>query len=225
MQIAQLIPEHNASLETMQPAYPMRVEEKDRRPYRLLRQQWMQHYQNQVGGPGALAAALDSTDTHITAMVKGRRNVGDDLADKLEETFNLLPGTIDLCDPAGLAAHPSGLVAFPVNQPARSQPNAVHTVMPSLAQALEVVATKLNLLTDDQREMVAQRLQTLARAPDSQRAREAVLATLEPSAQESDAQQQATIAPELQEQARKRHQEALLQANNSPDDGKKRHSA
>lgn len=96
---------------------------------------------------------------------------------------------------------------------------------PTLAQALEVVATKLNLLTDDQREMVAQRLQTLARAPDSQRAREAVLATLEPSAQESDAQQQATIAPELQEQARKRHQEALLQANNSPDDGKKRHSA
>ena len=97
--------------------------------------------------------------------------------------------------------------------------------IPTLAQALEVVAIKLNLLTDDQREMVAQRLQTLARAPDSQRAREAVLATLEPSAQESDAQQQATIAPELQEQARKRHQEALLQANNTPDDGKKRHSA
>lgn len=117
----------------------MRVEEKDRRPYRLLRQQWMQHYQNQVGGPGALAAALDSTDTHITAMVKGRRNVGDDLADKLEETFNLLPGTIDLCNPAGLVAHPSGLVAFPVNQPATSQPTAVHTVMPTLAQALEVV--------------------------------------------------------------------------------------
>lgn len=148
MQIAQLIPEHNASPETMQPAYPTRVEEKDRRPYRLLRQQWMQHYQNQVGGPGALAAALDSTDTHITAMVKGRRNVGDDLADKLEETFHLLPGTIDLCDPAGLVAHPSGLVAFPVNQPATSQPGAVHTVIPTLTQALEVVAGALYAADD-----------------------------------------------------------------------------
>lgn len=106
-----------------------------------------------------------------------------------------------------------------------SGPHADSSPSPTLAQALEVVATKLNFLTDDQREMVAQRLQTLARAPDSQRAREAVLATLEPSAQESDAQQKATIAPELQEQARKRHKEALLQANNSPDDGKKRHSA
>ena len=165
MQIAQLIPEHNASLETMQPAYPTRVEEKDRRPYRLLRQQWMQHYQNQVGGPGALAAALDSTDTHITAMVKGRRNVGDDLADKLEETFNLLPGTIDLCDPAGLVAHPSGLVAFPVNQPATSQPTAVHTVMPTLAQALEVVAGALSSVPVEKRQALLGVLATYASDP------------------------------------------------------------
>lgn len=127
MQVAQLIPEHNASLETMQPAYPMRVEQKDRRPYRILRQQWMQHYQNAVGGPGALAAALDSTDTHITAMVKGRRNVGDDLADKLELTFNLSPGTIDARDPSGLSASQK------VGE-APAQPSA-----PTLAQALEVV--------------------------------------------------------------------------------------
>lgn len=199
MQIAQLIPEHNASLETMQPAYPMRVEEKDRRPYRLLRQQWMQHYQNQVGGPGALAAALDSTDTHITAMVKGRRNVGDDLADKLEETFNLLPGTIDLCDPAGLVAHPSGLVAFPVNQPATSQPTAVHTVMPTLAQALGVVAGALNQLPDDRRELVAQHLQTLARAPDSRRARESLLSALETSPGSRGVPLELSIAGSVQE--------------------------
>ena len=148
MQIAQLIPEHNASFETMQPAYPMRVEEKDRRPYRLLRQQWMQHYQNQVGGPGALAAALDSTDTHITAMVKGRRNVGDDLADKLEETFNLLPGTIDLCDPEGMVVHPSGLMAFPINQPAVPVIGTTHAGSPTLAQALEVVAGALYAADD-----------------------------------------------------------------------------
>lgn len=225
MQIAQLIPEHNASFETMQPAYPMRVEEKDRRPYRLLRQQWMQHYQNQVGGPGALAAALDSTDTHITAMVKGRRNVGDDLADKLEETFSLLPGTIDICDPEGMVAHPTGLVAFPINQPAVPAIGTTQTGSTTLAQALEVVATQLNRLTDEQREVVAQRLQTLARAPDSLRAREAVLFTIAPSAQEVDVQRAATIPPDLQEQARQRHQEAMLQANQTPDDGKKRHSA
>lgn len=55
-----------------------------------------------------------------------------------------------------------------------AQPSA-----PTLAQALEVVAGALNQLPDDRRELVAQHLQTLARAPDSQRAMESLLASMQ----------------------------------------------
>lgn len=52
---------------------------------------------------------------------------------------------------------------------------------PTLAQALEVVAGALNQLPDDRRELVAQHLQTLARAPDSARAMESLLAAMRPT--------------------------------------------
>ena len=48
----------------------------------------------------------------------------------------------------------------------------------SLAQALEVVARSLNDLPDAQRDLAAQHLQTLARAPDSAKAMQALLAAL-----------------------------------------------
>ena len=53
---------------------------------------------------------------------------------------------------------------------------------PSLANALEVLAASLNELPDARRELAAQHLQTLARAPDSKRAREALLSTMLPAA-------------------------------------------
>ena len=52
---------------------------------------------------------------------------------------------------------------------------------PTLAQALEVVAASLNQLPDERRELAAQRLQTLARAPDSARAMESLLAAMRPT--------------------------------------------
>lgn len=48
----------------------------------------------------------------------------------------------------------------------------------SIEQALEVVAAKLNELPSDAREAAAQGLQTLARAPDSAKALQALQATL-----------------------------------------------
>ena len=52
----------------------------------------------------------------------------------------------------------------------------------ALANALEVLAASLNELPDARRELAAQHLQTLARAPDSKRAREALLSTMLPAA-------------------------------------------
>lgn len=129
----------------------MWVNEKDRRPYRVLRQQWMHHYQNQVGGPGALAQALDSTDTHISAMVKGRRNVGDELADKLENTFNLPLGTIDSRDPSGLIPDFSAGVQ--------------QQATPTLSQALAVLAGALSSVPVEKRQALLGVLATYASNP------------------------------------------------------------
>lgn len=65
------------------------------------------------------------------------------------------------------APEPSSLV------PAPAAPSQV-----TLAQALEVVARSLNDLPDAQRDLAAQHLQTLARAPDSAKAMQALLAAL-----------------------------------------------
>lgn len=52
--------------------------------------------------------------------------------------------------------------------------------LPSLAQALEVVASTLDALPEQGRETAAQHLQTLARAPDSKKAMAALLQALAP---------------------------------------------
>lgn len=57
--------------------------------------------------------------------------------------------------------------------PALAAPSSV-----TLEQALEVVARSLNDLPDAQRDLAAQHLQTLARAPDSAKAMQALLAAL-----------------------------------------------
>lgn len=191
---------------------------------RALRDKALARLESATSKPDGWFDAHASSHFHGSHIIIGTgAGTGVDGGYSLHELKDQLVTTLGI-DESRIAIR-SGQAANALADALQSGAFSSSTGAPTLAQALEVVATKLNLLTDDQREMVAQRLQTLARAPDSQRAREAVLATLEPSAQESDAQQQATIAPELQEQARKRHQEALLQANNTPDDGKKRHSA
>lgn len=52
------------------------------------------------------------------------------------------------------------------------------TALPTLAQALEVLASHMDGLCDSGRELVAQHLQTLARAPDSAKAKAGALASL-----------------------------------------------
>lgn len=62
---------------------------------------------------------------------------------------------------------------------------------PTLAKALEVVAARLNELSDSSREHVAQHLQTLARAPDSRKALESALQAMDkPASGMSDQQLQ-----------------------------------
>ena len=61
----------------------------------------------------------------------------------------------------------------PTHEPSNAAPSPV-----TLEQALKVVARSLNDLPDAQRDLAAQHLQTLARAPDSAKAMQALLAAL-----------------------------------------------
>lgn len=97
MQVAQLLTEHSASLATMQGAYSLFMGE--RRAYRVWRQQRLHALLKEAGGPKDLARISGVTDTHLIACDKGRRDVGDEMADTLEAAMNKPAGWMDT-DPA-----------------------------------------------------------------------------------------------------------------------------
>lgn len=66
----------------MQAAYSDQMD--DERPHRAIRRYWLKELLRENGGPKKLAAELGSPDTHLIACEKGRRNIGDDLATKIE---------------------------------------------------------------------------------------------------------------------------------------------
>ena len=162
MQIAPLITEHSALLITMQVAYPSSVEE-NRRPYRVRREKWLLHWLQEVGGPKALASALESTDTHLTAMSKGRRNVGDDLADKMEAHFGLPHGATDEAAPG---------------ESDRATETGSPTT-PTLTQALESVVAAISALPQPARKALAEDLALLAVAPGDAETRQRVANALQ----------------------------------------------
>lgn len=132
MQTALFSSEHTASQSVMQDAYPLGVTQ-EHRPYRTNRQLWFAHYHDLLG-PRALAERLDSVDTHITAIVKGRRNVGDELASKFESAFGLAVGTLDSTAPSSVGKQS---VSEP-NQRTSQSAGQVITAIPSLPMGTQL---------------------------------------------------------------------------------------
>lgn len=93
MQNALVVTEHSASGAAMQLAYPPAMN-KDR-AYRDNRRYWLARWVTDLGGPKAFAEAMGTVDTHVTAMIKGRRNVGDELASRIERKMGVDPGAMD----------------------------------------------------------------------------------------------------------------------------------
>jgi len=94
MQVAQLVAEHTAWGPTMQVAYARGMDEP--RPYRDYRRRHLSALIRRFGGPKALAAKLGATpDTHLIAIEQGRRQIGDDLASKLEDVAGMERGELD----------------------------------------------------------------------------------------------------------------------------------
>lgn len=82
MQFAPLKQSITHSRATMQAAYACEMEIE--RPLRRIRRLRLEELLKEVGGPKSLAAKSGVTDTHLTACVKGRRGIGDEMAHSLE---------------------------------------------------------------------------------------------------------------------------------------------
>lgn len=112
MQFAQHAVKHTAQLSVMQAAYDaqMQIEDPgvaDVRPYRLARKANLTLLIKEAGGPSQLARECDIPKSHISAITHGARNVGDDLASKLESVMGKPPGWMDQShEGAALIAEP-----------------------------------------------------------------------------------------------------------------------
>lgn len=69
------------------------------RAYRRNRKYWLALWAAEAGGPKRLAELTDTVDTHVTAVLKDRRNVGDDLAEKIERKLGKPLGSMDAPPP------------------------------------------------------------------------------------------------------------------------------
>lgn len=101
MQVAQHRVEHTAQLTHMQHAYtePMDEAENDSplRPYRVARQHNLKVLLNEAGGPAQMERLTGTPKSHFSALTRSNRprQLGDDLATKLEEVMAKPFGWLD----------------------------------------------------------------------------------------------------------------------------------
>lgn len=170
----------------MQVAYPRAMDE-IRRPYRIYREKWLIHLVERTGGPKVFAGLIESPDTHITALAKGRRNIGDDLADKIESTFRIPHGAMDIAPPgepakAGFQEPPSIEAALEALGAALAAAGdlTIVQVRPLLAtlvddptRAAEIVPLLTHLLSQQRKPVPAVETGDFAGKPKSQAAKTA----------------------------------------------------
>lgn len=100
MHFAQLRRKHTATQTIMQDAYSAFMENDDalaplERPSRLTRRLRLIDLIKEAGGPTQLALIVEIPKSHISAMQSGSRNVGDDLATKIESKMGKPFGWMD----------------------------------------------------------------------------------------------------------------------------------
>lgn len=166
MQVASLMTEHNASAFAMQVAYARRMKESEKkpdaepkRPYRLRRMAWLNKLLSVHGGPAKLAPELETQATYLTAMSKGTRNVGDEIADRMEALLGLDPGDVDLYFPKEV------------------KPDGQHAPLYAGLVA-EYLADRLIKLDEAQRSEIGKRVTALITSPDSSMTKQALVKAL-----------------------------------------------
>lgn len=153
----------------MQPAYAQRVAKAAYQGPRFQRRvYWLQQLVREHGGPKIVGEALGTPASHITAMTKGNRGVGDELADRLERVYHLDNGWLDQPMPGDRVsrAAPSGEdarvlpggAAQPIQFPATNQ---------SMRHAAQHIARLLTPLNTGERELASVALKNLALSPET----------------------------------------------------------
>lgn len=109
MHCALLCGEHNAYRPDMQLAYPPGMTNGS--PRQLRRRANLRTLVEQNGGQAQVAAEIGTPKSHLSAILAGRRGVGDALAQKIEQHFALPPGWMDSADGEALPPDFTELVA------------------------------------------------------------------------------------------------------------------
>ena len=95
MHSAQLVPKHTAYRSVMQWAYAENMQSPSLRQRRRTAQ--LQRLVD-LHTASVLAAYIGTPKSHISAILAGRRGVGDELAAKIERKYDMPPGALDSAD-------------------------------------------------------------------------------------------------------------------------------
>lgn len=93
MRFALLMPEHSAYRHVMQLAYPATMTNGS--PRQTRRRENLRKLVEANGGQAQVALVLGTPKSHLSAILAGRRGVGDALAQKIEECFEKPAGWMD----------------------------------------------------------------------------------------------------------------------------------
>lgn len=143
MHSATLRPEHSAYRSVMQLAYSGGMTNGSPRQVRR-RENLRKLIGEEAGAQAQLALDIGTPKSHLSAILAGRRGVGDALAQKIEEHFGLPAGMLD-SDPAadGYPAEVTDIAAQIAALPNKQRDWVLRTVRDAIEFARETIANGL----------------------------------------------------------------------------------
>jgi hypothetical protein len=121
----------------MQLAYPPGMTNGS--PRQTRRRENLRSLIDQNGGQAQVALEIGTPKSHLSAILAGRRGVGDALAQKIEQHFALPPGWMDSSDAEGLPPDVSGMLAEMNTLPPKWRDWVILNLRESLKLAHEMV--------------------------------------------------------------------------------------
>jgi transcriptional regulator with XRE-family HTH domain len=137
MHCALLVREHSAYRPVMQLAYPAGMTNGS--PRQTRRRENLRTLIEQNGGQAQVALEIGTPKSHLSAILAGRRGVGDALAQKIEQHFALPPGWLDSNDADVLSPDVAELLADINTLPPKQRDWVLMTLREAVKLARETV--------------------------------------------------------------------------------------
>lgn len=145
MQSALLEPEHSAYVQVMQVAYPANVKKESRRQKRR-REKLAELLLKTPGSAADLAKAIGTPPQYLSAILAGRRSMGDDLAEKIEAHYTKPDGWFDQ----------EGFAFWPFSDELHAAVEKLDA--PSLAGLENVMRAHISALPESSRDAIASKV-------------------------------------------------------------------